>query len=213
MDDFSETLPVQVNGYRFTRIINKTPRATVYKAVSLKSEDLYSAWVLEPTFLCDLPVLDHPNILKLYDRFTFENHFVVITEYVAGSLREYMRKRTVSYLERLEIAKKIIDAVSFLEANHITNEALTVDSIGMDLYDDPKLYDFSAARFGEGEDVTPIISELFGDSLVVKRITHDKRIAVIDAEITRLIVMERKKITPRRIFLPRIDCSKIKYLQ
>jgi len=79
--------------------------------------------------------LSHPNIIKLFEVFEGEEHIYFVLEYVKGSdLRHYVRKKSISEKDRVEILKALFESISFIETKQILHRDLKLENI-LILYD------------------------------------------------------------------------------
>ncbi len=80
--------------------------------------------------------IDHPNIIKLYEKKDKENEFYVIEEYCNGGdlrifLNEYLKEKKVPFSEEIvqHLMRQIIDAVKYLQGNKIMHRDLKPENI------------------------------------------------------------------------------------
>ncbi len=92
--------------------------------------------------------LDHPNIARLFDAGTADDglpYFVM--EYIEGvRVTEFVRERRLSIAERLDLFRKICNAVQFAHQNLIVHRDLKPGNILVTSGGDPKLLDFGIAK-------------------------------------------------------------------
>jgi len=79
--------------------------------------------------------LSHPNIIKLYEVFEGKEHIYFILEYCKGDdLKHYLKKKSISEKEKIEIMRGLIESISYLESKQILHRDLKLENIII-LYD------------------------------------------------------------------------------
>ncbi len=148
--------------YRVIREIGRGGLGTVYlaeradeafqKEVALKlvrrgldTEDILRRFRHERQILAQL---EHPNIARLIDAGSTEDglpYFVM--EYVPGqTLVDYCAARAASTTERLQLFRKICDAVAYAHQNLVIHRDLKPSNILVTEEGEPKLLDFGIAK-------------------------------------------------------------------
>ena len=69
-----------------------------------------------------LKKLDHPNIIKLYDLFLYNNFYYVVTEYCeGGSVLGLVKDGKINGKITLKIMKQLMNALSYLHNRQIAH--------------------------------------------------------------------------------------------
>lgn len=69
--------------------------------------------------------MDHQNITKQIALYETEKSYYLIMEYIEGeSLKSYLEKESLSYKETIELLKKIVNGLKYLEKNNIAHRDL-----------------------------------------------------------------------------------------
>lgn len=146
-----------VNGYEFMNIIGSGGYATVYRVRSLRFDKIFAAKVLSisddvgekawETFEAEISALmqlDHPNIIRLYDRFRIEKQFFIILEYCAqGSLWDHVNKQGPLKGQFLcHVVADLCAAVSYAWGQGIAHRDLKPQNVLIDDFGRAKLCDF-----------------------------------------------------------------------
>lgn len=108
--------------------------------------------------------LDHPNIIKIYEVFLYENLYCIITEFCeGGSLYKHFREGKSLTEESLRIVfKKIFSALSYMHRLKIVHRDIKLDnivlvnriqSVGEIEELDVRIIDFGLARVMTGQRV------------------------------------------------------------
>ena len=92
--------------------------------------------------------LEHPNIARLYDGGTTEEHLpYFVMELVEGtSLDEHCDRRRLRVMERLELFRKVCAAVQYAHQNLVVHRDLKPGNILVTAQGEPKLLDFGIAK-------------------------------------------------------------------
>ena len=152
----------QLGAYRIIREIGRGGLGTVYlaeradesyrKQVALKlvrrgldTDDILQRFRHERQILAQL---EHPNIARLIDGGTADDgrpYFVM--EYVQGAtLTKYCEEKKIGTNERLELFRKICQAVSYAHQNLVIHRDLKPSNILVTAEGAPKLLDFGIAK-------------------------------------------------------------------
>ncbi|OHT15425.1 CAMK family protein kinase [Tritrichomonas foetus] len=154
----------EIRNFVFLQKIGQGGYADVYKVTSkrfnldfvAKVISCTSDKVLESTEseINSLQMLDHPNIIRLYDHFFWKDNpqgsplFVMILEYCPnGSLMdEYKKNGPISGLRLLQITRQLITAVQYAHSMNIAHRDIKPQNILFDEFGRPKLADFGISH-------------------------------------------------------------------
>lgn len=92
----------------------------------------------------NLILLNHPNIIRLYDAFNDEFAQYLVMEYCTNGTM--LDKGKLSNTKFIYYAKQILEAISFCHSNNIAHRDLKPENIFLDQYDHVKLADFGMAK-------------------------------------------------------------------
>ena len=148
-------VPAQ-KGYDLCECIGRGSSAICYKVYSQKYHHYFACKVMRIMNHCTnneliyfnnemraLENLIHPNILHVYDYFMTENHIMIILEYCEnGDLLKHMKEAPISKVLMMNYIEQILDALAFLEMNHIAHKDLKPSNIYIDSHGRIKLGDF-----------------------------------------------------------------------
>ena len=92
--------------------------------------------------------LNHPNIARLLDGGTTEQHYpFLVMEYVEGvPLDEYCDARQLSTSERLRLFQRVCEAIHYAHQNLVVHRDIKPGNILVTPYGQPKLLDFGIAK-------------------------------------------------------------------
>jgi len=129
-------------------------------AIKVVSHSINSHLVLE-RFRTERQIqarLGHPNIVRLLDGGTTEHGLAYfVMEYIEGQpLTKYCDSCQLSVTERLDLFRKVCDAVSYAHQNLIVHRDLKPDNILVAEDGTPKLLDFGIAKILESQDGSEI---------------------------------------------------------
>ena len=93
-----------------------------------------------------MKMLDHPNIVKMYEAIKSPKHVHIVQEYFPGfSLGNYLRSRVSKRLPELEariVFKQLLLSVDYLHSIHVSHRDIKLDNILIDSKLKIKLIDF-----------------------------------------------------------------------
>lgn len=108
------------------------------KVISLKEIEEYEKIEKEVEILIGL---EHPNLLKMYDFYKYNDMFYIITEYCKGNLKQIEIKNMKKTL--LEIGYSI----QYLHHKNILHRDIKMENILIDFNDNVKICDFGFAKY------------------------------------------------------------------
>ena len=92
-------------------------------------------------------VLDHPNIVGIYEVGEAEGHPFYSMEFVAGeNLAAFVRSRMISAAKAAEYLEKIASAIAYAHSRGVTHCDLKPANVLIDPRDEPQITDFGLAR-------------------------------------------------------------------
>lgn len=98
--------------------------------------------------------LEHPNIIKVIEYDYETKHPFMITEfYKNGALKDFEMNK-LTFEEKLQFFKKILEALVHAHENHVTHRDLKPDNIFLTDNLEPVIGDFGLCLFEDGERVT-----------------------------------------------------------
>jgi tetratricopeptide (TPR) repeat protein len=100
-----------------------------------------------------LALLRHPSIAAIYEagRTDDEQHYFAM-EYVEGRpLMEYARELRLTLRDRLELFRRICEAIQYAHQRGVMHRDLKPSNILIDAQGSPKILDFGLARIADGE--------------------------------------------------------------
>eukprot|EP01107_Rhizomastix_libera_P017271 TRINITY_DN795_c0_g1_i2.p1 TRINITY_DN795_c0_g1~~TRINITY_DN795_c0_g1_i2.p1 ORF type:complete len:726 (-),score=207.14 TRINITY_DN795_c0_g1_i2:87-2231(-) len=128
-----------------------------------------------------LKVLDHPNVVKLYEVYETSKYLFLITEYIdGGELFDYIiSKGCLEAPEALKFFQMLIHGVDYCHSNHICHRDLKPENLLLDSNKNLKLADFGmAAVMKPGEQLaTSCGSPHYASPEVVMGIKYDGRLS------------------------------------
>jgi tetratricopeptide (TPR) repeat protein len=148
--------------YRLLREIGQGGMGTVYLGVreddqyhrevavklvrrGMDSDEILARFRTERQILARL---EHPRIARLYDGgSTVDHRPFIVMEYVAGKpIHAYCREHGLSIPQRLDLFRKVCEAVDYAHRNLIVHRDLKPSNILVDGAGEPKLLDFGVAK-------------------------------------------------------------------
>jgi serine/threonine protein kinase len=102
-----------------------------------------------------LSILEHPNIVKVYDFFREEDNYYLIMEYVDGSsLAEVLKKAPLSEKVALNYLKQILSTMAFAHSKKILHRDIKPSNILINSKGEVKVVDFGIAKMMDRKGVT-----------------------------------------------------------
>ncbi|OMJ95641.1 hypothetical protein SteCoe_887 [Stentor coeruleus] len=107
------------NQQRAIKIVNKR---------NIKSSELKNKFINE---ISVLKMLDHPNIIKLYEFFEDDNSYYLVTDYLSGGeLLDYILKNKVlSEKNTAKYIKQALESVAYLHSKNIVHRDIKLENL------------------------------------------------------------------------------------
>lgn len=146
--------------YRIIGELGKGGMGTVYKVQHLIADRIEAMKVIRPDhlespeladrFLREIKVqarLNHPNIAALHNAIRWENHFLMVMEYVEGStLSAYLRKGALDPAQSVHVILQALSALAYAHAQGVVHRDIKPANIIITSDGTAKLMDFGIAR-------------------------------------------------------------------
>ena len=174
MNDEAEVfLPQTINGYQFLRYIGSGTYSHVFVVHSERYGRDFCAKVsgiapemldengnvaYEPELLC-LQSFDHPNIIRLYDFFVYEDNLVLILEQCKGGdlndvIRDVDGKWTNANL--VTLMKNVVSALLYCSQHDVAHRDIKPSNIMIDEYGRAKVGDFGLSSYAPKSQLTNV---------------------------------------------------------
>ena len=156
--------------YQIEELIGSGGMANVYKALDLKEHRTVAVKILREELMDNqdlvrrfkneskaISVLNHPNIVKVYDVSVSDKMQYIVMEYIDGiTLKEYMEQRgeALTYKETLHFVGQILVALQHAHEKAIVHRDIKPQNIMLLLDSSIKVMDFGIARFSRSESQT-----------------------------------------------------------
>lgn len=155
-------LPHRVNNYVLNSVIGKGGFATVYKAVNIFYNIEFAVKVICPpqkessrilrSFEAEVNSLikiDHPNVIRLYDYFTEDEHMFLVLEFCNGGTLEnkIQNGEVIPYCDKLKICSQIISALKYCFDKSIAHRDIKTSNFLFDSNGRVKVADFGLSEF------------------------------------------------------------------
>ena len=102
-----------------------------------------------------LSILEHPNIVKVYDFFREEDSYFLIMEFIDGpSLAEVLKKSALKEKKALEYLKQILSTMAFAHDKKILHRDIKPSNILIDKAGVIKVVDFGIAKMMDRKGIT-----------------------------------------------------------
>jgi serine/threonine protein kinase len=102
-----------------------------------------------------LSILEHPNIVKVYDFFREEDNYYLIMEYIDGSsLAEVLKKSPLKEKVALNYLKQILSTMAFAHSKKILHRDIKPSNILISSKYEVKVVDFGIAKMMDRKGVT-----------------------------------------------------------
>ena len=151
--------------YRIEKLLGAGGMANVYKATDMKENRPVAVKVLRAEFMNNadlvrrfkneskaISVLDHPNIVKVYDINITEKLSYIVMEYVEGiTLKDYMnyRKQPLTVKETMHFVRQTLLALQHAHEKGIVHRDVKPQNIMLLQNGSIKVMDFGIARAGD----------------------------------------------------------------
>lgn len=150
-------LPFSIRNYSFTSIIGQGGSSTVYlgqnlsfgnqfvaKVMTVEPSEMEDSWKIFDAEVSSLSILDHPNVIRLYDHFQEGNKFYMILEYCSGgSLHDQIsRCNGLSSSQFLILGREIAEALAYCHEKGIAHRDIKTQNILLDMSGHSHLADF-----------------------------------------------------------------------
>lgn len=141
--------------------------ANVYKATDLRSNKTVAVKILRQEFSHDadlvrrfkneskaISILNHPNIVKVYDVSVSEKMQYIVMEYIEGiTLKEYLNQRggKITWRETLHFITQVLGALQHAHENGVVHRDVKPQNIMLLANGNVKMMDFGIARISRAE--------------------------------------------------------------
>jgi eukaryotic-like serine/threonine-protein kinase len=95
--------------------------------------------------------LQHPNVVSVFDRGTYDGSHYIAMEYVEGASLNDLIERGLSVGEAVEIVRQVLAAAGYAHANGIVHRDLKPQNVLVDAEGRARVTDFGIARAGASE--------------------------------------------------------------
>jgi len=159
-DSFPKILESLIEGYQIIEELPRGGQAAVYKAIHTATKTTVAIKVLLPTLLASeraryyfereaelIASLEHPNIISIRDSGIIHGQYYFVMQFIEGQpLNRHARTEKLSFLERIELFKKICSAVTYAHQQGIIHRDLKFANILVDKRSEPHILDFGLAK-------------------------------------------------------------------
>jgi calcium-dependent protein kinase len=118
----------------------------IFKKNSEKNEELRSKFLNEANII---KILDHPNIIKVYEFFEDPNNYYLVSEYIKKQLSDDINDFTKwSELKYAQIIRQLFSCLLYMHSNNIVHRNLKIENLLYQNINDSvhiKIVDFSDA--------------------------------------------------------------------
>ncbi|MDD4851427.1 MAG: Stk1 family PASTA domain-containing Ser/Thr kinase [Gemmiger sp.] len=156
--------------YLVESLIGVGGMANVYRGTDSKTGDAVAVKVLKEEFLDNeelvrrfkneskaISILDHPNIVKVYDVSVTDTMQYIVMEYIDGiTLKEYLKQRggPLTWKEVVHFATQILSALDHAHSKGIVHRDVKPQNIMLLANGSIKMMDFGIARFSRAQSQT-----------------------------------------------------------
>ena len=153
--------------YRLDELIGVGGMANVYRAQDLKHDRVVAVKVLREEFMDNtdlvrrfkneskaISILNHPNIVKVYDVSVTDQLQYIVMEYINGiTLKEYLRQRgePLTWKEVVHFTSQVLGALEHAHANGVVHRDVKPQNIMLLADGSVKMMDFGIARLSRSE--------------------------------------------------------------
>lgn len=141
--------------------------ANVYRAVDLRTQQTVAVKILKEEFVNDqelvrrfkneskaISILNHPNIVKVYDVSVSDKLQYIVMEYIDGiTLKQYLTERggKITWRETIHFVGQILSALRHAHENGVVHRDVKPQNIMMLPSGELKMMDFGIARIARAE--------------------------------------------------------------
>lgn len=156
--------------YQIESLVGVGGMANVYRAKDLRADRTVAVKILREEFLQNaelvrrfkneskaISILDHPNIVKVYDVSVMDKLNYIVMEYIDGiTLKEYMKQRggPLTWKEVVHFAQQILSALDHAHSKGVVHRDVKPQNIMLLANGSLKMMDFGIARFSREQSVT-----------------------------------------------------------
>lgn len=176
-------VPERIGPYRILSVIGFGGMGGVYEAVQEDPRRRVALKIIKPGCVSEqslrrfrfeaqvLGTLQHPGIAQIYEAGTFEDDQgerpYYAMEFIAGakSITDYVTANNLSVEDRLDLFKKVCDAVHHGHQKGIIHRDLKPDNILVNASGNPKIIDFGVARTTDADLAVKTMETSFGQIL------------------------------------------------
>lgn len=153
--------------YEIQELIGAGGMANVYRGVDLRNGTTVAVKVLREEFLHDqelvrrfkneskaISILNHPNIVKVYDVSVTDKLQYIVMEYIDGiTLKEYLNQRggKISWRDTVHFITPILEALQHAHENGVVHRDVKPQNIMLPANGQLKMMDFGIARISRAE--------------------------------------------------------------
>ena len=163
-------IPKTINAYNLEKVIGKGALGDVYSAINQYTDEKVAIKILSKQSLQQdkteltlinneitiLKLLNHKNIIKLFEVFESTTHIFIVTELCTGKeLFDFIYvKKKLSEPEALALFHQIIDAMVYLHEMKIVHRDVKPENILFDSHGSIKLIDFGFSCYYSNSDTS-----------------------------------------------------------
>nr|QSV12635.1 testis-specific serine/threonine-protein kinase 1/2 [Argopecten irradians] len=164
-----EVAELKKSGYALGALLGEGSYAKVRSAYSSKTNARVAVKIINrkkaprdfrekflPRELDIIKMVDHPNVVKLYEIIEFNGKVFMVMEYAGhGDLLEYIKLRGALQEDRAQVMfKQIVLAIGYLHDRKIVHRDMKCENLLLDCMNNIKISDFGFARQYEPSDVS-----------------------------------------------------------
>ncbi len=156
--------------YLIESLVGVGGMANVYKGKDIRTGNIIAVKVLKEEFLDNeelvrrfkneskaISILDHPNIVKVYDVSVTDKLQYIVMEYIDGiTLKEYLKQRggALTWKEVVHFATQVLSALEHAHSKGIVHRDVKPQNIMLLADGSIKMMDFGIARFSRAQSQT-----------------------------------------------------------
>ena len=156
--------------YQIESLVGMGGMANVYRGTDTKTSNAIAVKVLKEEFLDNeelvrrfkneskaISILNHPNIVKVYDVSVTDRLQYIVMEYVDGiTLKEYLKQRggALTWKETVHFATQVLSALQHAHSKGIIHRDVKPQNIMLLADGSIKMMDFGIARFSRAQSQT-----------------------------------------------------------